>query len=399
MLIFLTSVSPFFMGYKPLKIAFVIIAFLLFISRHHLLDTSAKFYFVFFTYLILALVQGIIWEFNLTAFITSFLIILLLPYLLFMLYGFSLLIYIERFIFIMTIISLVFFTLQTLFPSLTLIYDVILSRLEPFNSDEWGNRSLIIYTYRSFDNMGIGRNSGFSHEPGGFAVYTILGIVINYCKGLTLFNKRNIIYYAALITTFSTAGYLSLAAIALLLIKQKKSRLLALLLFPFIVALSLSLYSNLDFMKEKINDQISAQSNSSLNNETSGRILGARKSLYVLLKYPFYGRGLLSISKPTDTSDAEFADYGWLSYLSHFGLIFGSIYLFYFIKGLRLASTMSNPGIYEAFALIAAIMINLSAQAFINHLFFVIFFYMGLLNTVNNNSFQIFKKTKLDAIR
>lgn len=381
LVIFITSVSPLFVGYKPLKLFLVLVLIVLYNWKQTKRSVDPRFYFVMYTYLLLAIIQGVFWDFSLVSFITSFLIILLLPYLLYLLYGSFILLVCEHFIYIFSIVGIVLFTLQSLLPFTDGIFRSILTALEPFNSDDWGSRSMIIYTYRAIESSaGFGRNSGFSHEPGGFATFIIFAITINFVRGISLFNKRNLVYYIALITTFSTAGYLSLSVLVLLLVKQKESRFFAFLIFPFLIVLVTTLYYNLDFMQEKLNEQFESQSRSSLNNETSGRILGARKSINVLLKYPLYGRGLLTVSKPDDSSDSEFADYGWLSYISHFGIVFGFLYMFFFFRGIRIFTTIGNLSKLETFIIIVAIMINLSAQVFINQWYFVIFFYVGMFS-------------------
>jgi len=61
-------------------------------------------------------------------------------------------------------------------------------------------RGMIFYTYwpKLDQDFGISRKAGFRSEPGAFAVFIILAIVINYGRKMHLFDKRNLVYYVAL---------------------------------------------------------------------------------------------------------------------------------------------------------------------------------------------------------
>ena len=61
---------------------------------------------------------------------------------------------------------------------------------------------------------GAYRNCGFTWEPGGFACFLILAIIINLASNkFKIRNKSLMILILSLITTFSTTGYMAFAFI------------------------------------------------------------------------------------------------------------------------------------------------------------------------------------------
>jgi len=131
---------------------------------------------------------------------------------------------------------------------------------------------------------------------------------------------------------------------------------------------------NLPFMANKIEDQISAQSSQSLNEATSGRILGARKALVVLTKYPFSGRGLISASRETDVTSVEFASYGFMVFFSQLGLVFSLFYFYYFLKGIIRSAHFYNKRNFIYLIVFSGLIINLFSQKFMGDVFFISFF-------------------------
>jgi hypothetical protein len=285
----------------------------------------------------------------------------------------------------LSIIALVFWSLHELFPVFKNGLIQLIEILYPFSGDyglEGGSkRSLIIYTF-IFElepmSFGINRNSGFAHEPGAFAVFLNFALFINYIKGKSLFYKRNIVYIAATITTFSTAGYLSVFIILIMYLLKGKYKFISIFFIPLIFFYSLKMFNELEFLGGKINYQIEDQTQKNLNERTTGRLYGARKSINVLMKYPFYGRGLLSVTRPDSTSDSEYAEYGWLSQIARFGLIIGLLGLYFFIKGFKVYASSFGSSNLTIIGGLICLFINFSSQTFITHPIFFVLFYFGL---------------------
>lgn len=176
-----------------------------------------------------------------------------------------------------------------------------------------------------------------------------------------------------------------MATLGLLLVKQKSVRIAGIILFPIFAYLASYAYSNLEFIKVKIDQQYEQQTEVGLDEPTSGRFLGARKSLFVFTKYPLFGRGLLARTKPVDLSDPKSAGYGWLSEMLCFGLVFAGLFMFFFLRGFYFFIKSGGNGFYEFLVCANSIMINLSSQAYITTPFFMIFFFMGLYKFESRN--------------
>ena len=168
-----------------------------------------------------------------------------------------------RLLFFLSIASLFFYSFFLIFPSTEESLFV--------NKHFWDNpatyenkKSLIIYSiFReplfgidSLGLFGLPRNSGPFWEPGAFAGYLIIGIAFE----LILFRKlswRVFVFLIALISTFSTTGYVAAALLFLLyfiFLEPNKKR--KLLIFPTVLAGSFFLIFNVEFLALKIAGQI-----------------------------------------------------------------------------------------------------------------------------------------------
>ena len=162
--------------------------------------------------------------------------------------GFAFFKYFLRIIFYGSVISIPLFIIQLIFyDELFSFIGILQNNIDFFSyrNDEYAN--LLFYTIDGY--AASARNSGFFWEPKGFANVLVLSIIINYLLNKTIFNKYGIVFFIALITTFSTTGYISFLFILILIIlNQKKFRTIVLIL----VIPAAFFVSQLDFMYEKI---------------------------------------------------------------------------------------------------------------------------------------------------
>lgn len=390
MLLFL--VNPFFKFYKFsavfLVVLFTLRTFQINRSKHLIQPILFQ---LFIIYILLALIQGVFWGFSIVSVLSSFTIGFLLPYLIFLNYGIFVFHLLEKIIYYLTFFALVIWTGLNISDSIRGELIFIIDSLHSFSSDssidDNMKRSLVFYTFdyegKPMSN-GLYRNAGFAHEPGAFALFLCFAIYLNLLKGMSLLSFRIVIYIIAVITTFSTAGFLSLFALILpSLLKGRKYFALAVVLLPIFFIFAYRFYITSEFLGQKIEKQLYTQSTSALDKQTTGRFYGARKSLYVLQKYPLYGRGLLTMTKPSSFNHPEYAAYGWLSELSRFGAVVGLIGLFFFIKGfINFSKLVAANNMMIIFGLFS-FFINLSAQVFITNPIFFVFFFMGLSKPLN----------------
>ena len=166
--------------------------------------------------------------------------------------------YYTRMMYFFSIISIVFWVLISCFPSL---HSALLSldSIVPQNvNDDWlenttnsGTHLYIVYVAAELVS-GIYRNPGPFYEPGLFASFLSIALIFNIARMQNkLFTRQNIVMLCALITTFSSAGYIQLILILLYYVLSQESRLWKILLIMSLPFLIISIY-NLDFMGEKI---------------------------------------------------------------------------------------------------------------------------------------------------
>lgn len=281
-------------------------------------------------------------------------------------------------IYALAIISLIFWTATNFVPGFFEQSIQIAGMLMPYTNWEI-QESLIIYTVEFDKTYGLNRNPGPFHEPGAWAVFLILALIFESLRSNRLFTIRGYVLLASLVTTFSTAGYLALFILLsfYFLTNKQLSGLTKLSGFIIAIPLAIWLFFSLEFMQEKIAYQARDQMDQSLYEGTSGRFLGARKALVVLERHPFYGRGLLAATKGAAGTDEQ-AGYGWITWVSQLGLVFGFLYMFFLYKTIKNYAISNNQSVsYSAFAYIA-LLSALAGQKHASTLVFFMFFLISI---------------------
>lgn len=171
-----------------------------------------------------------------------------------------------------SVISLIMWGSLNLFPPLSGKFQTLAESLprysgqtEFFKNQGGDARMVHIWLYNiNKNNDDLYRNCGIFYEPGRFAFFLILALI--YCiyhKWYSLRNWRVIVLIGTLVTTFSTSGYLALLILfSFYFINFNKGIFKRL----FIILVSLTtayLVYNLDFIGDKISEQISSDSSDS----------------------------------------------------------------------------------------------------------------------------------------
>ncbi len=232
----------------------------IFIYRKEKVDNGFLGFFLFFIFLSLA---QVIWfsDGNIKSLI-GFLVRILIAYLVIK-NSASFLNTFLRLLFFLTVVSLFFYLFFLLFPSIEETLFV--------NKHIWDNpatheykKSLIIYNIfreplfgiEALGLFGLPRNSGPFWEPGAFGGYLTIGVAFELIL-FRRFSRRMLVFLLALVTTFSTAGYLAVSVFFLLyfiFLETNKKR--KILIFPVLVAISIFLLFNVEFMATKMAAQI-----------------------------------------------------------------------------------------------------------------------------------------------
>ena len=248
-------------------------------------------------------IAGMIYANNVFSFFTVAKIsitLIVLPYLLIKIFGAGLWVKVEKIVYILTIISLPLFLINVIFPQ---YFNELLPIFRYFTRDVFHKFdhsnpywSAIVYVNAIADG-GLYRNSGFMWEPGAFAMIIIWAMSFNWLTNGMKIDKKFIIYFLALVTTFSTAGYLALFILFnAYYIRKLTFKNIAILIVSSIF-FAIYIYQ-LDFMGKEINSYLQAtRDNVLIYNRDYGAIKVNRIHVLIfdfarVIKYPFgYGYG------------------------------------------------------------------------------------------------------------
>jgi hypothetical protein len=236
--------------------------------------------------------------------------------------------YFEIMVFL-SVVSLFFFILNSIGLEIPSIYNA------------GRNRSIILYNQLiTADGVLLKRNSGMFWEPGVFSGYLIITFLL-YINDLRLFfilNKRKVlILLLALVTTFSTTGYLLIFLIVLYyLISKSKHKIVSYLFIPLIFGSSYFIYTEVEFLQSKIEEQFEVSQDRDIKNEFySDRGSAFLFDLYYIEKHPIIGNGMHSKTRYSDhqfllkDEDTQLFGHGngFSNFLASMGI---PLFLFYF---------------------------------------------------------------------
>lgn len=312
-------------------------------------------------------------EGNLQAFVFLILVTIILPYMFLKIIGLKFIHYFVNVIYFFSILSLIFFILTNLSSE---FYSLSSKFPQYLGLDKAADEQYLIYTYETQTVLGMIRNPGPVYEPGAWAVFVLLAICFNVLTNKKLFNIKNILFIITIITTFSTAGFLSLSILILyFLLFSKMNYILKWIVLPLALYFIIDSFLTYDFLFPKIEDQYSIQSNQRLSLATSGRFYGFRKAINSITTYPLIGRGIVVTSAVDVHSPLDYG-YGLITAGAKFGMIALIFYLIYLVKSMKYLSqvfNIKNRFFYMFFA--TATILSLSSQTlFLSPIFLMIIY-------------------------
>ncbi len=218
------------------------------------------------------------------------------------------------------------------------------------------------------------RNPGPFWEPGLFAVFLVLALLFNLIREQRAGSRVNIVLTLALISTFSTAGYLAFFVLiaAYYFVRQNVAQkaLLGIILIPAV----LGLYFSLDFLSTKIEQNIQMAGTT-----TSSRFGSALADLSDFAKSPLigWGRGVMRFGGKTFSffSEDQHRNNSVTDLLATYGLF---LFLFFFyryyvsLKSLCIRSGMNVN--FAAYALAVVLMLGFSQSIFLKPFFYSLLF-------------------------
>lgn len=258
---------------------------------------------------------------------------MLMPYFMLKIIGQSFFDKFFKYAYILVLISFHFWLLESFFPDIierVVPYLNFMTQKEQYLS---GGFYIFVYMHSGWaEDMGLFvRNSGFMWEPGAYSCVLVFLLVYHFCKIDYKIDKKIIVLSLAIMSTFSTAGYVALFIVYIVfLVKNKALRrkywfLLPFFLFGFI-GYAAYFYNTSEFMREKIERYIE-QDKDTYNWEFEGqRILRVSRwgiiqiSVENALRRP-WGEGVYTseyilkkygpVSGPSATADI-LRQWGWL---------------------------------------------------------------------------------------
>lgn len=237
---------------------------------------------------------------------------------------------------------------------------------------ETKGESLFVYTQMKAGYDGsLYRNSGMFWEPGAFSGYIIFAFLL-YVDNLRFLIRRHLpevlILVVCLITTFSTAGYILLAILAVYyLMAYSKNRALKYSLLVVAVPAIIVAFVSLDFLGEKIVGQFKDIENvntSKISYERIGSLIF--DSQYIAL-HPLFGNGLPAKTRYSLHQEfpeellAAFSN-GFSGCLASMGVLFMLVYLI---------SIWKNPSLKRKALVIFVVVLSLQSEYFLNYPLFL----------------------------
>lgn len=166
-----------------------------------------------------------------------------------------------RYVYILSFISIIVFLLDVLFHEVFVGLSNYLNFITTAEQKIQGGWYIYIYMFSAWNDFSEYGNCGFMWEPGGFAFVLVFLLLYRLMRNNFKLDRQVVILVCGLITTFSTAGYISLFIIILFYllhagIKNKK----ILWLIPFVLIIfvfsSIKFYNSNPFMKDKIEEYV-----------------------------------------------------------------------------------------------------------------------------------------------
>jgi hypothetical protein len=291
-----TAANPFFNGsVEMLSLCFTVLVFLLFIKEDDHTKVTRYFWIYVIVLTLLQAFQTVIYHlFPLKTFLGEYLRIAFAVVALRIL-GRNFFPQFVKFVYVFAVISLCFYIPCMLIKPLAafLTDHVAKYTMAPFQRaglEEFyiSHQNMIIFNLGQIE---LHRNSGFYWEPGSHGGFLVFALFINlFYRKEKLTSRINLIFIFTILTTLSTTTYLALFFVVLGYLKNYiiQRPVISLLLLLSIVGISFVLYNKLDFLNEKINQQL-VEKDSKTPGASRFSSLGA--DLRLLSEHPLIGTG------------------------------------------------------------------------------------------------------------
>ncbi len=253
--------------------------------------------------------------------------------------------------------------------------------------------TILVFNLHPIAREIIYRNSGPFWEPGAFAVFLNLSLSLNLVRERSLVARKNLFFIVAILSTFSTAGFLTLfiTIIGFVLTNSlKPSRYVFVIL---IIGVGSYMYESIDFLSNKVIDNVLTASETS-----SSRFGSAVRDLTDLMNSPLIGYGRRAENRfgnlATNAAlnlredlDSEIHRNNGLTFLFvTYGLPGAALYLFILFMFFKRFCQLANyPRLYAWFAFAALLCSGFSQGIFDRVLLFALLFMEERLRAENKS--------------
>lgn len=329
MLLVLASGSPFFKAYGTYFP--IIMSFVLFVDLIRFQQLRYEYQDAFKYVLLMLMIffcQFVVFGWNTVPGIINFISKILFGSFVIITLGEQFKFYYLKVLYHLSFIGLILFFMQIVFGITFSLFD--------FGS----GKSILIYYVHHRD---VWRNCGPFWEPGAYGCY-LMFVPLLFMGRLTYlfrtYKRECIVLLVALLTTQSTTAYLSFAALVFIYLMLQMKSILKYALIILGIVMATFIYSNVDFLQEKIEGQ-NKRAIAANGKFSATRVGTFLFDMQYFQKHPLTGNGLHSRTRYADHpylvkkwSDGEMAKGGnaFSDYLAKMGIVFYLAIIYFFCK-------------------------------------------------------------------
>lgn len=228
-------------------------------------------------------------------------------------------------------------------------------------------------------NINSYRNCGMFWEPGAFQTFLNLALLFEVSK--IEYNKKHIVVFViAILSTFSTTGYIALVLIGMLVLlktdipdKKAKRTLVGIGFFVVLFLLTTSNVTSSVFGKiQKFFEYQTYRESNWSNSSASIRYYAIVKPIEAFLNHPLFGLGYYGLNDYTYSYTLNQNTCTFVNWFAMYGILYGIIMLFYTYK---FTKAFSNKFIERILILVFLFTITMSENYVNSPITFWIAFY------------------------
>jgi len=382
------SNMPFLMGEIFLIIGFLY-SFFVFTYRRLTIDIKVlRFSFIF---LFLFVIQIFTSQNFIPTILIAFMLRIYFAYFVIKILGGNFIDYFVKMIFFFTVVSLIVYVPLLFYKNfeglLTTYVTPIFYKITYLKDSQ----HFILFTMNTDSKSGFPRNPGPFWEAGGFGIFLNLALLCNLIKAKKIFDKKNIIFLLAIITTQSTGSYLTTFFILISFLAYSRRISYLIIFIPLLLYVGYVSYNELPFLQDKLGVEIGFAFENDYRQSPHTRLVSARIDFDDFMAHPLTGKGRYE-KVSTDVnefhSSEEYRNNGTTLLLAQFGLIGFLLYSFYLLKSFQalcVANFFSKN--YAYIVVLSLWLAGFSQTIFTKPFFFALcFLFCGIPNMIRNEN-------------